>query len=133
MSNWSRVLALIVTCVLFALPSASNAAGLRTATKQQRKVSARERKLAAVRADLHRNLDGQGSGFIHDWKFDTKVFTLTVDRRRYQQYMLFAATMAARSIFDTNGVPLPKTLVIRDISGDVLGEGPFANIPGLVD
>lgn len=103
------------------------------ASKAKRKPTARERKLAAVRQDLHRNSDGKGSGFILRWSFDEHRFTLTVNKRRYEKNMLYAATMTARAIFDTNEVPLPKTLVIRDISGEVLGEGPFSNVPKLVE
>jgi hypothetical protein len=103
------------------------------AHQPKKKPSPRARKLAAVRSELHRNLDGKGGGFIQSWQFDTKVFTLTVDKRRYEQNMLYAATMTARSIFDTNGVPLPTLLVIRDVSGEVLGRGAFVNVPKIVD
>ena len=99
----------------------------------KKKPTPRERKLAKVRADLHRNLDGKGNGFIRGWTFDSKRFTLTVDQRRYQQHMVTAATITARSIFDMNGVPLPKMLVIRDVSGEILGEAPFTNVPKIVD
>jgi hypothetical protein len=132
-----RALTFAAVAALLVLPAP--AAAIRddathlVANRQQKKSSARARKLAAVRADLHRNLDSKGNGFIRSWHFDAKVFTLTVDKRRYQQNMLYAATMTARAIFDTNGVPLPKLLVIRDVSGEVLGEGAFANVPKLVD
>jgi hypothetical protein len=97
------------------------------------KSGTRAARLATVRADLHRNLDGKGDGFIRSWSFNSKTFTLTIDRRRYQQNMLYAATMTARSIFDMNGVPLPKTLILRDISGESLGEGPFENVPKVAE
>ena len=100
---------------------------------KKRNATSAERKLAKVREDLHRNLDGKGDGFIRGWTFDSRTFTLTIDKTRYQQNAVLAATMAARSIFDLDGVPLPKRLVIRDRSGEVLGEGPFANVPKLVD
>jgi hypothetical protein len=122
---------------LFVLPASAapigDGATHLVAGQQKKRPSARARKLAAVRADLHRNLAGKGNNFIRSWHFDAKVFTLTVDKRRYQQNMLYAATMTARAIFDTNGVPLPKLLVIRDVSGEVLGEGAFANVPKLVE
>lgn len=100
---------------------------------KKHKAKSAERKLAKVRDDLHRNLDGKGDGFIRGWTFDSLTFTLMIDKTRYQQYAVLAATMAARSIFDLNGVALPARLVIRDRSGEVLGEGPFANVPKLVD
>jgi hypothetical protein len=100
---------------------------------KKRKATSAERKLAKVREDLHRNLDGKGDGFIRGWTFDSRTFTLTVDKTRYQEYAVLAATMAARSIFDLDGVPLPSRLVIRDRSGEMLGEGPFANVPKLAD
>ena len=100
---------------------------------KKRRLTSAERKLAKVREDLHRNLDGKGDGFIRGWTFDSRTFTLTVDKTRYQEYAVLAATMAARSIFDLDGVALPSRLVIRDRSGEVLGEGPFANVPKLVD
>jgi hypothetical protein len=100
---------------------------------KKHKATNAERKLAKVREDLHRNLDGKGDGFIRGWTFDSRTFTLTVDKTRYQQYAVLAATMAARSIFDLDGVALPSRLVIRDRSGEVLGEGPFVNVPKLVD
>jgi hypothetical protein len=106
-------------------------AEMRLVAKKHRAKSA-ERRLAKVRDDLHRNLDGKGDGFIRGWTFDSRTFTLTIDKTRYQQNEVFAATMAARSIFDLNGVALPTRLVIRDRSGAVLGEGPFANVPKLV-
>ena len=101
-------------------------------SKKSKRV-ARATKLAKVRADLHRNLDGKGNGFITGWSFDSKVLTLVVDKSRYQENMLYAATITARSIFDLNGVSLPMSLVIRDRYGEVLGEGPFANVPKIVE
>ena len=100
---------------------------------KKHKAKSGENKLAKVRDDLHRNLDGKAGGFIRGWTFDSRTFTLTVDKTRYQQNALLAATMAARSIFDLNRVALPTRLVIRDRSGEVLGEGAFANVPKLVD
>jgi len=99
--------------------------------KQKAKLA--QGKIAKVRDDLHRNFDGKGDGFIRGWSFDSRIFTLTVDKTRFRQNALLAATMAARSIFDLNGVPLPIRLVIRDRSGEILGEGPFANVPKLID
>ncbi|HET7435878.1 MAG TPA: hypothetical protein VFN10_14315 [Thermoanaerobaculia bacterium] len=93
------------------------------------KPSAYARKLATVRTQLHRNLDGKANGFIRGWSFDAQQFTLTIDKSRYQQFALHATTMTARSIFDANGVALPKRLIIRDVSGAVLGDGAFANVP----
>jgi hypothetical protein len=107
--------------------------GLLTEVVAKRKPSANARKIAKVRDDLARNLDGKGGGFIRGWAFDSKVFTLTVDESRYQPNAVYAAAITARSIFDMNGVPLPKKLIIRDRSGAVLGEGPFANVPKIVD
>ncbi len=101
-----------------------------TAAKKSTK---RQSKLAIVRRDLHSNLDGKGDGFIIGWSFDAKTFTLTVDKNRYRQHMVYAATITARSIFDLNGVALPTTLVIRDRSGEILGSGPFTNVPRVVD
>jgi hypothetical protein len=133
-----RVLGLVTAVAFLPLSSVSavqtyGGESVRIADKQKRKTTARERKLAAVRRDLHRNLDGKGDGFIQGWAFNARAFTLKVDKKRYQQDMLFAATMTARAIFETNGVALPTILVIRDISEEVLGEGPFANVPKLVD
>ncbi len=106
--------------------------GLRLVSKKQKAKPALG-KIAKVRDDLHRNLDGKGDGFIRGWSFDSHTFTLTVDKTRYRQNAVLAATMAARSIFDLNGVPLPIRLVIRDRSGEILGGGPFANVPKLID
>jgi hypothetical protein len=90
-------------------------------------------KLAKVRKALHANLDGKGNGFIVGWRFDSKEFVLTIDKTRYEENMVYAATMAARSIFDLEGVRLPARLVIKDRSGEVLGSGPFSNVPRLVE
>jgi hypothetical protein len=123
------VIVLSVIIPMCALADMSpEAAEMRLVAKKHRANSA-ERRLAKVRDDLHRNLDGKGDGFIRGWSFDSRTFTLTVDKTRYQQNGVLAATMAARSIFDLNGVALPNRLVIRDRSGEVLGEGPFANVP----
>jgi hypothetical protein len=97
------------------------------------KTSPAKAKLARVRDALHRNLDGKGDGFIVGWRFDASTFTLTIDKSKYQQNMVYAATMTARSIFDLEGVRLPKRLVILDRSGEILGEGPFSNVPKIVD
>jgi hypothetical protein len=97
----------------------------------KKKTSRAEARMQKVRADLHRNLDGKGGGFILGWRFNSKVFTLQIDRNRYEQNKLLAATMAARSIFKLDGVALPRTLVIRDESGANIGEGPFSNVPSL--
>ena len=93
------------------------------------KRSAREVK---VRADLHRNLDGKGGGFIVRWSFNKSRFTLVVDRSRYEDNKFYATAMTARAIFDSNGFPLPKTFVVEDQNGQELGRGPFANVPALV-
>lgn len=114
------------------LPRANDATQAELVSRN-RKPSATARKLAKVRTELHRNLDGKGQGFIRGWSFDSKAFTLTVDKARYQQNLVYAAAITARSIFDMNRVPLPKKLIIRDRSGELLGEGPFANVPRIVD
>jgi hypothetical protein len=114
------------------LPSANDAPSAEFVSKN-RKPSAAARRLAKVRSDLHRNLDGKGQGFIRGWSFDSKAFTLTIDKARYQQNLVYAATITARSIFDMNDVPLPTKLIIRDRSGELLGEGPFTNVPRIVD
>lgn len=121
----SLLVAFISTIVVDASAFASNSGS----TVAQKSKAARATKAARVRRDLHRNLDGKGNGFIVSWSFNNKVFTLTIDPSRYEQNMLNAATMTARSIFDSNEMPLPGTLVIRDTSGRNLGEGPFENVP----
>lgn len=93
------------------------------------KRSARE---AKVRADLHRNLDGKGGGFVVRWSFNKSRFTLVVDRSRYENNKFYATAMTARAIFDSNGFPLPKIFVVEDENGQELGRGPFANVPALV-
>ena len=135
----SHMRAVCVIVLSFIIPACALADVRSTPTEAIRLVAKKhkaknaEHKLAKVRDDLHRNLDGKGDGFIRGWTFDSRTFTLTVDKTRYQQYAVLAATMAARSIFDLNGVALPARLVICDRSGEVLGEGPFANVPKLVD
>jgi len=105
------------------LPDHSNAI-VRTANKQSTG-------LARVRADLHRNLDGKGGGFIVHWSFTSSRFILVIDKRYYEQNKLLAATMTTRVCFDSNGVHLPKTLIIQDASGTELARGPFQNVPAL--
>ncbi|HKO54338.1 MAG TPA: hypothetical protein VJ276_00590 [Thermoanaerobaculia bacterium] len=127
--------ALVFALTLSGFLSAASGTPLHRATTiaTKRKGTQRARKFAKVREELHRNLDGKGSGFIQGWSFNANVFTLTVDKSRYQQHAIYAAAMTARAIFDSNGVPLPTTLVFRDASGELLGEGPFVNVPKLVD
>ena len=110
----------------------SIAATTHTMLVAKRSARSRDMKLARIREALHRNLDGKGNGFIVSWRFDSKSFTLTVDRLRYEQNMLYAATITARSIFDLEGVALPRRLIIRDRHGEVLGDGLFANVPRIV-
>lgn len=105
---------------------AASAATPAPAAKKKLDNAARERK---VRDELHRNLDGKGGGFVQGFTFDSKVFTLTVDKRNYKKNSAYIAAMMARAIFDINRYPLPTKLVFRDISGEVLGEGPFASVP----
>ncbi|HEX8153420.1 MAG TPA: hypothetical protein VF698_09860 [Thermoanaerobaculia bacterium] len=105
---------------------AASAATPAPAAKKKLDSAARERK---VRDELHRNLDGKGGGFVQGFTFDSKVFTLTVDKRNYKKNSAYIAAMMARAIFDVNHYPLPTKLVFRDISGEVLGEGPFASVP----
>jgi hypothetical protein len=119
-------LAVAIVAIIFATATSGDSA---EATKK--KTSRVDARMQKVRADLHRNLDGKGGGFILGWRFNSKVFTLQIDRSRYEQNKLLAATMAARSIFDSNNVPLPRTLIIRDESGANIGEGPFSNVPSL--
>jgi hypothetical protein len=85
-----------------------------------------------VRADLHHNLDGKGDGFIVRWSYTRAQFTLVIDSTKYSENKLLAATMAARVIFDSNGVALPRVLVVRDASGTELARGPFSNVPALI-
>jgi hypothetical protein len=140
MATRAQLRTLFVAVLSAAIIPASVLADMRPMTSEEfrfvtkkHKATSAQRKLAKVRDDLHRNLDGKVDGFIRGWFFDSRTFTLTIDKTRYQQNAVFAATMTARSIFDLNGVALPARLVIRDRSGEVLGEGPFANVPKLVD
>jgi len=89
-------------------------------------------KSAKVRRDLHGNLDGKGDGFIRGWTWQGSVFTFIIDPSRYAPNKFLAAALATRSIFEMDGVPLPRTLIVRTISGEELNRGPFANIPSIV-
>lgn len=110
-------LALVAT-----VPRASAASSSKTGTSRS----------AKVRADLHRNLDGKGDGFVVRWSYTKTQFTLTIDSGKYSANKLLAATMAARAIFDSNGVALPRVLVVRDVRGSELARGPFSNVPALM-
>lgn len=121
-----------ITFLPFALPSAGAAQRGSTAARRAHQTE-RQRKEKKVRQELHRNLDGKGDGFIVGFSFDARTFYLDIDASRYEQNMLTAATMTARSIFDSNDLVLPATLVIRDRSGKHLGSGPFSNVPKIFD
>lgn len=127
-----RRLLLIATVVILSFAPATVRAvpGSGMASPVAKKQTSRMTKL---RADLHRNLDGKGDGFIVSWTFTSSRFTLVVNSRLYEKNKLLAATMAARAIFDSDGVSLPKTLIIRDVNGSELGRGPFRNVPPLIE
>src|SRR4051794_13810617 len=97
----SRMRTVIIIVLSVIIPTSaladmrSKPAEFRLVAKKHRAKSA-ERRLAKIRDDLHRNLDGKGDGFIRGWSFDSRTFTLTVDKTRYQQNGVLAATMAAR-------------------------------------
>jgi len=129
-----RVVLAAAVISIFRLPAVGQAGNRgKIYVAKTSKASSAKAKLARVRDSLHRNLDGKGDGFIVGWRFDAATFTLTIDKSRYQPNMVYAATMTARSIFDLEGVRLPKRLVIRDRSGEILGEGPFSNVPKIVE
>ena len=105
----------------------------REATRQTRAAeAARRTKEREVRTLLHRNLDGAGDGFVVGWQWSGETFVLVIDERKYVPNSAVVAAITARSIFDTEGVPLPKTLVFRDRQGKEMDRGPFANVPRLV-
>ena len=126
------VVVLAASDIVRASPVGRSSLHVRIAQKKT-VVGSRNRKLEKVRRELHRNLDGKGDGFIVGWEFNSTTFTLRIDERRYEQNMVYAATITARSIFDMNNVTLPAKLVIRGRADQVLGSGPFANVPKIVD
>jgi hypothetical protein len=127
-STRSGVVAILLA--VFMSAAVTYAEPLAGSGKKGRGRSAKEQKL---RRDLHLNLDGKGDGFIQGWRWSGAVFTLIIDPARYAPMKVVAATMAARSMFELDGVSLPTKLVIRSTSGEILGEGPFANVPSLVE
>lgn len=108
--------------VLFAVATNLNAASGKGTSSRSSK----------VRADLHHNLDGKGDGFIVRWSYTRAQFILVIDTTKYSETKVLAATMTARSIFDSNGVALPRVLVVRDANGTELARGLFSNVPALI-
>lgn len=98
-----------------------------------RAAAAQKKQLRRLTADLHRNLDGAGGGFVKRWRIRSDSFVLVVDSRKYVPNSAIAAAMTARALFETNGVRLPSRLVFEDTDGSVLDSGPFANVPSLTE
>jgi hypothetical protein len=129
---WCLLSLLAVLLVPSASGSLVSDGGGRGAGRVVKKSKARKpTKAEKLRRDLHRNLDGKGDGFISGWRWQGAVFTLIIDPSRYAPNKVLAATVAVRAMFETADVALPETLVIRDMSGTILGSGPFANVPSL--
>lgn len=121
---------------IFALPAAASPAtpsDVAFVAKKKSKPTERQRKLARVRDSLRRNLDGKTEGLVISWSFDSEFFTFVLDERRYKQHMITAAAITARTMFDLEGVPLPKTLRFYGRNGDLIEQGPFENVPKVVE
>lgn len=82
-------------------------------------------------ADLDRNLNGAGEGFVRSWSWKGDTFTIVIDADRYSPNKASAAALTARAMFDLNNQPLPQRLIIRDYKGRISEEGSFANIPSI--
>jgi hypothetical protein len=91
--------------------------------------AAKRERLKRLRADLHKNLDGAGGGFVRRWEMKDDVLVLVIDPSEYIPNRAVAAAITARTMFDMNDVPLPSILIFRDTAGNELDRGPFANVP----